>query len=465
MKTQRTSRALLAAMALSSSSLALADTSQQLLEQKIDNMAQELQLLKSQLQELKAQNTTLVNQQAEQKQQVAQQQTQLQAVQDTQTQIAAKPSALANLDIWGYGELYYNHPTKHSDKTQADLARAVFGFGYQFNDRTRFNSEFEIEHAVTSSSDVGEFEVEQFYVDHKLTDWASLQAGLFLIPSGLLNESHEPTHYYGVQRNFVETLIIPSTWREGGLALHGNTDNGFNWNAGLTTGLDLSKWNFTPQKAPYTTALELQTSAIAPMQATHQEMAFANAQHLSQYVSVNYSGIPSLLIGGSIFTGGVVRNQTNIPDNERVLLWEAHGRWNPGKWDISALYAHGSFSHTADANAQFPGSPNPLPAEFYGYYLQAAYNAWQNGDYRLSPFVRAEHYDMGAKYEGIPAGTSTTPAQPLPGLDFLPQTHDTVYTIGANFYLNPNVVLKADYQNFRINKDFSRFDLGLGVEF
>jgi hypothetical protein len=65
---------------------------------------------------------------------------------------------------------------------------------------------------VSSASDVGEFEVEQFYVDRRLNDAMTLRAGLFLMPFGLLNEHHEPTNFYGVQRNFVETMIIPSTW-------------------------------------------------------------------------------------------------------------------------------------------------------------------------------------------------------------------------------------------------------------
>ena len=46
------------------------------------------------------------------------------------------------------------------------------------------------------------------------------------MPAGLLNENHEPTAYYGVERNFVETAIIPSTWREGGVQFVGSFDNG-----------------------------------------------------------------------------------------------------------------------------------------------------------------------------------------------------------------------------------------------
>src|SRR5215469_14749980 len=143
----------------------------------------------------------------------------------------------SGLRLWGYGEVYYTHPTSEPERSQMDLARAVIGVGYRFDERTEFNSEYEVEHAVSSASDVGEFEVEQFYIDRRLNDAVTMRAGLFLMPFGFINEHHEPTNFYGVQRNFVETLIIPSTWREGGFNLHGDTAAGFAWNAGLTTGV------------------------------------------------------------------------------------------------------------------------------------------------------------------------------------------------------------------------------------
>nr|WP_238587178.1 porin [Cupriavidus sp. IDO] len=311
--------------------------------------------------------------------------------------------------------------------------------------------------------------MEQFYVDHMFTDKIGGTAGLFLMPVGLLNEHHEPTSYYGVHRNFVETLIIPSTWREGGLAVHGNTDIGLDWNVGVTTGLDLSKWNFTPETAPYNSALDLQNNGIGPMQASHQELSLANAKNLSQYVSLNYRGVPGLLLGGSVFTGNA--NPAAGAGNQRATLWETHGRWTPGKWDLSALYARGTISNTAQANAQFPGTPNPMPAAFYGWYLQGAYTAWQSGKSRAVPFVRFERYNMGEKYEGIAPGFSPQPSQPLPVNEagtvfgFWPRPYDTVWTAGLNYYLNPNVVFKVDYQWFRENRDFNRLDLGLGITF
>lgn len=386
---------------------------------------------------------------------------------------ALLPAALAGVTLWGYGEVYYAYPLRASNLAQADLARAVFGIGYQIDSRTVFNSEYEVEHAVASATDAGEFEVEQFYIDRDLTDHLTARGGLLLMPFGLLNEHHEPTQFYGMQRNFVETLIIPSTWREGGLSLRGDTSSGFGWNVGVTTGFDLSRWNYAPEFPQYRTALELEDNDVAPLQATHQELALANGHDLSQYLALSYFGTPGLLVGGAIFTGNAVKvpapPNAIIPGDERVTLWEGHARWTPGRWDLSALYAHGSISNLALANAANPGSPNPIPSSFYGWYLQAAYEAWSYGEYRLVPFVRWEHYNLGASYAGtsgpdLPAGL--VPLSAAPGnYGYWPINEDRLWTVGANFYITPHVVLKADYQRFWVNPDFTRVDLGLGFNF
>ncbi len=386
---------------------------------------------------------------------------------------ASAGSAFSNVRLWGYGEIYYTRPTRDPGKAQADLARAVFGIGYAFDSRTEFNSEYEVEHAIASSTDSGEFEVEQFYVDRRLSDAATLRAGLYLMPFGLLNEHHEPTNFYGVQRNFVETLIIPSTWREGGFNVHGDIAQGFSWNAGVTTGFDLSKWNYTPEFPLYATALDIVRSGAAPLQATHQELQLANAHDLSQYVALGYYGVPGLNLGAAISSGKAVKAPAapNAPllGSQRVTLWEAHARWTPAKFDLSALYAHGSISNLGNANAANPGSPNPIPSEFYGYFAQAAYGLWEHGDYRLAPFVRWERYNMGSRYAGtagpvVPTGLVPLSASPS-DYGYWPRNQDRVWTLGANFYTTPHVVFKVDYQWFDLNSDLSRFDLGLGLNF
>ncbi len=362
------------------------------------------------------------------------------------TQSQALATLVEPLSIWGYGEINYNRPKHDSSQTQMDLRRAVFGFGYRFNENTRFMSEYEVEHAVASADDSGEMEVEQFYIDHKLADYANLKAGLFLIPMGLLNESHEPTHYYGVERNFVETAIIPSTWREGGAALYGSTDIGLSWDAGLTTGFALAKWDSSAAGE----------GKASPLGSIHQELQNAKARDLSQYLALDYRGIPGFVAGASVFTGKVSQGDptVNLASNSRATLWDAHTRWTPGNFDVSALYAKGTISDTADLNLTFVGNPNLIPSEFWGWYTQAAYKFALSGSYSIAPFARYERFNTAAEYATLPAGL-------MP--DVSPT--ETVWTYGFNFNLNPNVVFKADYQRFSENSDANRFDLGMGLAF
>ena len=437
------------------------------LEQKIDQMQQQLEVLKQQLQQLKTQNDALAAQQKQTQGQQAAQAQQLAQAQQPAAAAAQPASGLSpDLTLWGYGEVYYTHPVHDNSRSQFDLARAVFGIGYKFNDTTVFNSEYEVEHAVASATDKGEFEVEQFYVDHQLSDWASVKAGLFLMPFGLLNEHHEPTNFYGVQRNFVETLIIPSTWREGGVGFHGATDYGLNWDLGVTTGLDLGGWNNNPEDPQYRTALDLEDNDVAPMQAMHQELALSNAQNLSQYLALDYTGVPGVLAGAAVFTGklAIPVVPAGLPDS-RLTLWETHARWTPGAAELSAVYARGAISKTATYNLDNAGVSDPLPSQFLGYYLQGAYTVWQTERYRVSPFARWEHFDMGHAYQGIAPGFGTIPSGlAADGMPW-PVPNDRVWTFGTSFYLDPHLVLKADYQVFEVNKDFSRFDLGLGLAF
>jgi len=441
-----------------------AEAREQKLERHVEELAQELAEVRAELQGMRMQNEAS---------KAARQAPPPAAPSTPATAAPPTRSPFENLSLWGYGEVYYARPTHEASRSEFDLARTVFGIGYKFDDRTLFNSEYEVEHAVSSAADAGEFEVEQFYVDRLLGAKLALRAGLFLMPFGLLNEYHEPTNFYGVQRNFVETLIIPSTWREGGLGLHGDTDIGLAWNAGFTSDQDLSKWEFAPQFPQYLTALDLEDSGVAPLQATHQELALAKGQHIAQYLAVNYDGVPGLKVGASIFNGklATVPASPNIrvPDDQHLTLWEAHARWTPGKFDIAALYAHGAITNLAAINASNPGSPNPIPSAFLGYYGEVAYTAWDEGAYRLAPFVRWEHYDMGASYEGVRAPvipTGLVPVSAHPGdYGHWPQPFDRVWTFGANYYLGQHLVLKADYQAFQTNTDFSRYDLGLGLAF
>src|SRR5579883_869657 len=75
----------------------------------------------------------------------------------------------ANTSLWGYGQIDYNRPTSRSGDTRMDLTRAVIGFNHVFDEATRVYGEIEWEHAVASSTDPGETEIEQLYVERALS--------------------------------------------------------------------------------------------------------------------------------------------------------------------------------------------------------------------------------------------------------------------------------------------------------
>jgi hypothetical protein len=340
-----------------------------------------------------------------------------------------------------YGEINYNRPRKATENTQADLRRAVIGLQHRFDASTKLVFELETEHAVTSASDPGETAVEQAFIEHRLAPSIAVRAGLFLVPAGLLNENHEPNAYYGVERNFVETAIIPTTWREGGVQLVGDLGDGFTLQGGVSTGFDLNKWDATSGDGQE-----------SPLGSIHQELAQARANDLSLFGALNFRGVPGLLVGASVFTGGASQGAPGVPAS-RVTLWDVHARGTPGPWDLAAVYARGTISNTAAFNSTLVGNPTLVPAVFDGSYLQAAYRA-RLGGYGFAPFARVEWFNTGRKYDDIGAGL--TPAA-------LPT--ERVITTGLNFDINRHVVVKADMQWFKQVSANNRINLGLGWSF
>ena len=355
----------------------LASASEAELMQRLDKLAAELAQVKTELAATR-QKTDAVEARAA-----------------TQSATAAQTAPSEPATVFsGYGEFSYNRPRKDSSKAEADVRRAVIGIQHRFDAKTKLVSEFEFEHAVTSATDKGEVAVEQLYVEREFNNGLRAKGGLFLIPSGLLNTNHEPTAYYGVERNFVETAIIPSTWREAGAGLSSTLDNGLSWDLGITTGFDLTKWDASSPDG-----------RKSPLASIHQEGQLAKSHDLSYHAALNWRGVPGLLLGGSVFTGKVSHATADFaaPD-ARVTVSEIHARYTPGKWDLASVYARGTISNTTALNLTFVGKPTPIPQSFDGWYVQAAYQAWKNQDYTFKPFVRYEQFNTARSYAPIPQG-------------------------------------------------------------
>lgn len=356
-------------------------------------------------------------------------------------ELSARPAS--NTVLGGYGEIQFSHFSKDGSKDTADLRRFVLALTHRFDDRTELVTELEVEHAVSSADDSGEVELEQAYIQHRLSPTWSLRGGLFLVPAGMLNERHEPTAFYGVERNAVETAIIPSTWREGGLQVVGSFENGIVLQAGVSTGFDFSKWDAASTEG-----------AESPLGAVHQELSGAKSHDLAAFAAVNWRGVPGLLLGGSWFHAKGAQGQPGMPDMA-ATLWDVHARWTPGPFDLSAVYARGTVRDTAAFNQTRVGNPTLVPSRFEGWYGQAAWHAWSSGSYALAPFVRCESVNTAAAFETLVPASLTPVAAPS----------EKIWTAGFNFNLNPHVVLKADLRRFRNDTAQNRVNLGLGWAF
>lgn len=411
-------------------------TAPQLLIDRLNQMSAEIDKLKAEVQQLRAQQgqTEATAQRASQDAQQAR--TELATVAGT----GLKPESATVIN--GYGEIVYSRPLRRSGEAQADLRRAVIGLQHRLNDKTKLVTEIEFEHAITSADDQGEVAIEQAYIEHQLKPGLAVRAGLFLVPLGLVNESHEPHTFYGVDRPLVETAIIPSTYREGGVMLVGDTDNGLNWKLGLSTYFDLSKWDSTSAEGK-----------ASPLASVHQELQLARAKNLAVLGSLDWRGRPGLLVGAGFISGKAGQGATTGA-NPRITLADLHARWTPGKWDLQSVYARGTVSGAGPLNVAFAAGPTPIPSRFDGLYLQAAYKLWSNGDKALKPFVRLERFNTAAAYSAFSAGLGRA-ADP----------YTRVAVIGANYHLAPTVVVKADLQRFVSNRANDRFNLSLGYAF
>lgn len=386
-----------------------------------------------------------------------------QEIEALKDQIAAAPSGnqangiqsfVDKTTIGGYGELHYNNfsgdvPTgKTRKKDEIDFHRFVLFFGHRFNDWISFKSEFELEHALAGESKKGEVELEQAYLDFNINPKFNVKAGVFLIPMGMINETHEPPTFYGVERNEVETRVIPATWWEAGAGVYGEVAPGLNYQFNITSSLDAGKLKKDDFSKGFRDA--------------RRKVSEAPAEDFAVSGALNYTGIPGLLVGGAFYTGNTGQDSasdTAAPTldgvDARLTLWDLHARYNKDRFDLRALYARGHLSDAAEVNQALGNAVNTGVGEsFYGWYAEAAYHIWKQGDHDLAPFVRYESWDMNDK---VPTGYTKNA-----------DWKNDIWTVGVNYWPDPQVVLKADYQKFDKPDDTKgdkRFNLGLGYMF
>lgn len=327
----------------------------------------------------------------------------------------ASPDAETRLPVAGYMDFHFNK--ERGDAFRPDFHRFVLLFGHSFSERIKFWSELEVEHAIVEGGEAtGEVALEQAYLDFLIKPYFNLRAGMLLTPVGILNERHEPPSYNGVERTFVETTIIPTTWRELGFGVTGDLGRGFRYRAYLTSSLNASRFDAE--------------GGITNGRMAGFDASFRNPAKVAR---LEYAGVRRLTLGTSIYSGHAGFSTPSL--NPRVTLAEFDGRYSYRRLDLRGLFANTRVSRAGELNdrlqRQLGRNPN-IARQMLGYYFEPAVHVLPRRNRNdVILFGRYERYNTQHR---MPDG-------------FVPlaQFNRSSWVTGVTFKPNADVAIKFDY--------------------
>ena len=406
------------------------------LERKVKQLVEEIETIKKERNEEKAEET-------KREEIVSELATRVEEIGDSRLLDTA--SWVNRFTLGGYGEMHANFGEGKS-ADQFDIHRLIIYLGYDFNDWIKFHSETEIEHAFVSDGSGGELSLEQAYVDFLLSDALNVRVGRILTPLGIVNKKHEPPTFNGVERPSFAKYIVPTTWSSDGVGIFGSLTPSLKYEAYVVAGLDGSEFD----------ALNgIRKGRIKERPSLH-DPAFTGRLDYYPFAELAVPRGQTLRLGVSSYVGGLDNgNRGDNPDiNGDIQIYSADFEYTVSKLDFRGAVAH----ETIDGAREIR---NGTASEIFGWYVETGYHVWpdegKEGKLAKSDavaFVRDEDFDTQYR---MPSGVAGDPAGDR-----------TEWTVGLNFYLTPNFVIKADYQ---IRDDESSedlddlFNLGVGWQF
>jgi hypothetical protein len=275
-----------------------------------------------------------------------------------------------------------------------------------------------------------------------VADWITLRTGLVLPPVGIINETHEPPAFNGVERPGFDRDVIPTTWREIGLGAVGTIPGG--------SGLAYRIYLVNGLRADGLSASE----GIREGRQEGRQASFANPSLTGRLEWAR----PGVKIGGSFWYGGTADTNTAVGSGTfgaPVALLSADARYERGPFALRAVVANISVQDAQAINAAYGQS---VGSRIAGGYLEGAYNLLRlvapASSQKLNAFVRHERYDTQAS---VPAGLTRDRSLAR-----------RITTIGVTYKPTWNTAFKGDYQVLRTAAGAGASEvmsLGIGYQF
>ena len=352
------------------------------------------------------------------------------------------------------------------------IPRFVLAGDVKFNKHWRLGAEIEFESGGTGTAyeientENGEYEreiekggevaLEQFHLTYHLNNHFNIRIGHMIVPVGLTNSRHEPINYFGTVRPEGESTLMPCTWHETGIAIHGQMGRkwaSFQYEAMVIEGLNAN-------------GFDRNTWVAGGKQGVFEEDNLTSPAYAAR---LNYTGVPGLRLGASVYYCANTAANADKPNTYNfrvpVTIWsldaQFRNRWLTTRANILRGHLDNALllsnKNTKLSNASPYSRIMPIANQIASYgaeagvHLRGLVHNTRMPD--LIPFVRYEYFNAQERVEA-----------PLVADKRL---KTSMWTTGINYKPLPYLVIKADYTTRRIGDGEykSENELALGIAF
>ena len=380
--------------------------------------------------------------------------------------LGLEPSPVAGLSIGAYGEVKFggmqNPAAAGAWQNGFDAARMVLLPTYAITDNIIFNAEIEFEHAGSGFDNDdklhGTAEIEQLWIDFKIIDQFNWRApGIDLVPIGYINQHHEPTQFYSVNRPELYNGLIPSTWKVPGTSVYGTITDGLKYQVMLSTSNEDFGDSFDartdaktvpPQGIPYApgidgiTALGFSNPPLGDFQQLSDAMAVSGRLDFTPSFAPGFAGSVSAYYSPNVEPRGAHGDLGNLLGKSSLTMFDAEFRYRVPDTglELRGEYVWTGFGNPANMRANNDTDPfDNVGKTMFGYSGEIAYHVPMgtilNSEWEAVPFYRYTYENLQTGgYAGTDANTPTGQGQ------------RQYHTAGVAIFPSPKLVLKATYQ-------------------
>jgi hypothetical protein len=375
-------------------------------------------------------------------------------------------SPVPGLSMGAYGEVKFGtmqNPAAGGQWQKGfDAARFVLLPTYAITPNIIFNAEIEFEHAGAGFDNDdklhGTAEIEQIWVDFKIIDqfnWRS--PGVDLVPIGYINQHHEPTQFYSVNRPELYNSIIPSTWKVPSSSVYGTITEDLKYQVMVSTSNEDYGDSFDNRTAAKTVPLPGTAYAagidgmnglgfsrppLGDFQQLNNATAVSGRLDFTPTFWPGFAGSVSAYYTPNTTPRGAHDDLGNFLGKSSLAMFDAEFRYRVPDTglELRGEYVRVDFGHPENLRANNDSDPtNNVGKSMFGYSGEIAYHVPMgtilNSEWEAVPFYRYTYMNLQT------GGFAGTDVNAPTG-----QGQRQYHTAGLAVFPSPKLVLKATYQ-------------------